>query len=139
MNTIISRLGRKTKTKEMHFEYVQTVSGFEPVLGVLSSILMLQVPTDKQIPQCLFSTSGITGVDQALNGVKIYVLRCLNKVLRFASMSKILKDVEKNKFYQFSLNTGLEGIMQSLFAFCENPNINVERALEVNISIRWHI
>lgn len=116
---------------KLYSAHVQTITSQQPIVDILSTILTLQIPTAKQMPQCLFSTSGIDGIDQALNGIKADVIKCFNKSLEFIFNSKTLMNPNHNKFYAFSSSSGIQGILQSIFTFCEHPSINIEAATRV--------
>ena len=133
LKIFIDLLGKPTtkKSKTIFTTYIQNVISQDSIVNVLATVLTLQIPTEKQLPQCLFSTSGVTGVDQALNGVKAQVIKCFNKVLEYVFKSKALLNQNLNKFFAFSSNMGVQGVLQSVFMLCESPTINIEEAMMV--------
>mmetsp|Transcript_26388 Transcript_26388/g.23317 ORF Transcript_26388/g.23317 Transcript_26388/m.23317 type:complete len:85 (+) Transcript_26388:971-1225(+) len=38
---------------------------------------------------------------------------------------------EKSKFYKFFTENGILGVLQSIFSFCKNDSVNLDRALEI--------
>jgi len=125
----IDLLGKPIKisgNKKKYTSHLSTVTSCGPLVEVLSNILTLQIPTEKQLQDCLFSTSGITGVDQILNGVKGSVIQCFNKSLDYLLSSRTYLDPDHNKFYGFSRDAGVKGILHSVLVFCESPSISLE-------------
>lgn len=118
---------------QLYGAYVQTVTNNESLVEILAMILNLGIPTPKQLGQCLFSTSGITGLDQMLNSVKGNAIKCFNKVLDIMFNSNSLTNPLNNKFYAYAKSTGMEVVLASVLNFCENPGINLEEVLRVHL------
>ena len=138
IKSFIEILGKPIKTSskaKTYTSHLSIISSCGPLIDVLSNILTLQVPTEKQLPECLFSTSGITGVDQILNSVKGNVIHCLNKTLEYMLNSRTYLDPYHNKFYAFSRDAGIKGILHSVFTFCESPAISLEEIGEVSADL----
>ena len=134
IKSFIEILGKPVKTAskaKTYTSHLSAISSCGPLAEVLANILTLQIPTEKQLPECLFSTSGITGVDQIMNSVKGSVIDCFNKTLEYMLNSKTYLDPYYNKFYAFSRDAGIKGILHSVFTFCESPSISLEEIGQV--------
>jgi len=125
----IDAMGKRKKHEakvKLYSSYMQAIIAYEPLVQVLSTILTLQVPSEKQLQMCLFSTSGMTGVDEILNGLKGDTLACFNKVIDFANKFTALLNTNTNKFLAFAMDSGLKGVLQSVLVFCENENLDFD-------------
>ncbi len=122
-------MGKRKKHEpkvKLYSSYMQAIIAYEPLVQVLSTVLTIQVPSEKQLQMCLFSTSGITGLDEILNGVKGDTLACFNRVIDFANKFNTLLNTGINKFLAFAMDTGLKGVLSSVLVFCENENLDFE-------------
>lgn len=129
LKKVIYKLGSVKKTSKAESEYIRIVTEHEPTLGVLSAILTIQIATDKQLQNCLFSTSGLLEIDDALNAVKATVLEYFNEVLSY--ISTYSKAVLSNNFCVFAKDSGVQQVLSSIFVFCENVSFDIIKALEV--------
>ena len=123
------KIGKKSWDESPH---ITTITSYAPLVNLLSTILTLQLPTQKQLNDCLFSTSGVTGVDQILNTVKANVLTCLIRTMEYMFVGKSSLDPQINKFYAFIREDGITGVLKSVFNYCENPLVNLEDISQVN-------
>jgi len=129
IKSCIDKMGKRRKDEgkvKLYSANMQTIISYEPLVQVLSTILTLQVPSEKQLPLCLFSTSGVVGIDEILNGTKADTLTCFNKVIDFANKFTFLLNTNTNKFLAFAMESGIKGVLQSLLTFCENENLDYE-------------
>jgi len=114
---------------------MQSVLAYEPIVEALVAIMKLQIPHEKQLQDCLYSTTGIQGIDQVLNGAKSDVLLCFNTALEFSFNFTKLLDPNKNKFLTFAVSDGVTGVLKSLVVFCQNPPVSFEDIPKVYLCI----
>ena len=113
--------------------YVQQVASNDEMIEIFSKILIIQLPTDKQLKECIISTSSIEDFDNIANEVKTLVLKCINKILTFIIERKSILNTLQNKFYKFIKGDGIKGLLQSVFTFCKTNTFSIEEAIEVII------
>lgn len=111
--------------------FIEVIVNEESIVKLFSNILALQVPNNKQIQQCLMSTSGFVEIDQPLNALKTIVLKAFNRFLETLIAGKSLLDFTKTKFYDFIKDDGVKGILNSVFLLCKSEELNIDEILKV--------
>lgn len=148
-------LGKPETQLTFHPEYVKFMLVQEHILEILKRILILHIPTEKQIPGCLMSTCGVGKVDDLLNSIKCYVLECFNTLLEHMQTYPILNqdmwpnhvpapdpNVEPNlnptaptytvnKFYQYMKTEAIKLVLDSSYRFCRTEALDIDKALDV--------
>jgi len=134
----IKRLGRDELEDIKKPNYLELIVDKQDFAGLLLKTIILQIPSGKQIPECLLSTSSIVQLDKLLNGVKSGALACFEQILKFRkdaldvqlnpATSPVL-DLEKNKFFQLIQGDGVKAIVQSLFQLGRSDYSNIEEGL----------
>ena len=95
-------------------------------------ILCIQIPTAKQINDCVISTSGFTDFDNICNDIKSIIMKSLNTITLFIFDTRTDADITSSKFYSFLL-TGLPLIISTLIKFCKHESVDLDVALNVKI------
>lgn len=125
-------LGRTEPCSNYQPHFLELLTNQEHLLQIITRVLRLYFPTEKQITGCLFSTSGIEKVDETINAIKHDAFECLNTVLTYTqTYSKQLSvDLFNTRFYDFIKQRGILLAIDSLSRFCKSDSINMEKTLE---------
>lgn len=107
------------------------------ILELFASVLDLQLPADKQLPECLISTTNHRKIDRNFNRVKAQALKCVNNILEamVTTGKDRSKEASKNSFYTYAITTGVDKVLKTLFAVCETPSFDLNDALIVSLKL----
>ena len=102
----------------------------ENLTNLLGQILFLNLSNDKQIKECIFSTSGLLEIDNSLNTTKISILQIFKKLMDFILEAPPGFNYNLSQFFVF-LHTCIPNLIVSLNKFVNNDFFEVEEYLEV--------
>jgi len=134
----IKRLGRDELVDIKKPNYLELIVDKQDFAGLLLKAIILQIPSGKQIPECLLSTSSIAQLDKLLNAVKSGALSCFEHILKFRKDALEVQlnpantpvlDPERNKFFELIQGDGVKAIVQSLFQLGRSDYSNIEEGL----------
>ena len=136
----LKHLGRNDPTGDK-WNYIEVIVNRQELANLLLKILLLQVPTENQIKECLFSTSGIENLDQIINIVKNGALGCFGSVIDFVCEAVSLQlpkhssvlNPEYNVFYALIQKSLVTAIFKSLYQYCRSSYTNVLEGLNVSV------
>jgi len=134
IHDILKSLSEADQKSRIVTQYVEVIINDELLINRFSNILTIQLPTNQQIEQCLFSTSGVSEIDELLNVVKMLVLKEFNYFLGLINKSKSQVKFFQTRFYSFIQDNCINGVLNSVFVFCKSDMINIETALKVRFS-----
>lgn len=135
IHEFIKLLSMNNSKKGLKPTYLKVILGQEHLAQVLSALIMLTIPSEKQIKDCVFSTSGLNELDQLLNTVKTSALKSFTKVLDIMEDLNTVIAPADNKFFTFSKDYYLHTFISSLVIFFRNENLNIEALQNVNLII----
>ena len=102
----------------------------QDIVDILARILIIHLPTEKQLKGCVFSTTGIPAFDKPLNTAKSIVIKIFNRIIDFVNRTFKVLNPNLNKIYTFIKTEGIQGILQSVFILCKTEGFDLEAAVE---------
>ncbi len=137
----IKRLGRDDLEDIKKPNYLELIVDKQDFAALLLKTIILQIPSGKQIPECLLSTSSIAQLDKLLNSVKAGALSCFEYILTYRkdaldvqlNKNSPILDPEYNKFFTLISTDGVKAIVQSLYQLGRSDYSNIEDGLNVRI------
>jgi len=135
----IKRLGRDDYEDIKKPNHLELIVDKQDFAALLLKTIILQIPSGKQIPECLLSTSSIVQLDKLLNSVKSGALSCFEYILKFRkdaldvnlNKNSPILDPEFNKFFMLIQGDGVKAIVQSLYQLGRSEYSNIEEGLNV--------
>ena len=118
------------KFQEKKGSLLLNVTMQEGLIQVFVQILCIQIPSPKQILDCIISVSGIDDFDNICNDIKCMAMNCINIVSNFLFDVRPDINIQTSKFYSFLL-TGLPLVISSLVKFCKSESISLDEVLNV--------
>lgn len=121
------------KMNDMRDHSLKNVLANENLTNLLSQILFLNLATNKQIKDCIFSTTGMPDLDNCLNTVKISILQIFKKLIDFILEAPSGFNYNLSQFFVF-LHTCIPNLIVSLNKLVNNEFFDIEELLPVNFT-----
>ena len=129
-------LGRNEAEPAFQPQFLKLMISQGSILEVFTKVLVLYIPTEKQVPGCILSTCGNAKIDEMLNSVKTNVIECFNLVLKYMHEYKTLPlDPNINKFYAFIRSQIAKLALDSTYRFCKSDLVDLEQDLDVRLPL----
>lgn len=131
LQEFVKLLGQNNPKLNTTPTYLKVIVIQENFVQILSAMLMLNLQTDKQIKDCIFSTSGYLEIDQIINNIKTGALKNFNKVIDLMKEISVIVPPLDNKFFLFCRNYGVGILLKSLVLFFRHEGLNLDAFLNV--------
>ena len=127
-----NQASKKRKAGQDRLQFIGAIMG-PSTLELFENALDLHLPADKQLSECLISTTSYGRIDQALNQIKRKALKCFNYIIDNIVNLTPGKGPSENSFYIYAITTGVDRVLKTLFAICETPSFDLSDALTVSL------
>lgn len=126
LQEFVKLLGQNNPKLNTTPTYLKVIVIHENFVQILSAMLMLNFQTDKQVKDCIFSTSGYLEVDQLINNIKTATLKNFNRVIDVMKELSVSVNPIENKFFLFSRGYGVNILLKSLVVFFRHESLNLD-------------